>query len=83
MRYRYLPATIMLLAGAITSILSIVNGYETLYSLKILLAVLLLFWLIGSLARFFLLKITEEKIADDTSETKENEKEIQEEENFD
>lgn len=57
MKYRYLPATIMLLAGAITSIASIINGFETLYSLKLLLAVLLVFWFVGGLARFFLLRI--------------------------
>lgn len=69
MKYRYLPATIMLLAGAITSIMSIVNGYETLYSLKLLLGILLLFWFIGGLARFFLLRITAEKVEDKKEET--------------
>lgn len=75
MKYRYLPATIMLLSGAITSITCIVNRYEALYSLKLLLAVLLIFWFIGSMARFFLLRIiamsidsqTEQKDKDKTS----------------
>lgn len=70
MKYRYLPAAIMLLAGAITSIMSIVNGYEVLYSLKLLLAVLLIFWFIGGLARFFLLRITAVKPEEKPEEKK-------------
>ena len=57
MKYRYLPATIMLSAGAITIFICMYNRYETLRSLKILLAVLILFLIIGSLTKKALIKI--------------------------
>ena len=57
MKYRYLPATIMLSAGAITIFICMYNRYETLRSLKILLAVLILFVIIGSLTKKALIKI--------------------------
>ena len=59
MKYRYLPATIMLSAGAITMFICLYNRYETLYSLKILLAVLVIFLIIGSLSRRALIKISD------------------------
>lgn len=57
MKYRYLPATIMLSAGAITIFICLYNRYETLYSLKMLLAVLIIFLIIGSLTKKALIKI--------------------------
>ena len=57
MKYRYLPALVMLSAGAITIFICLYNGYETLYSLKMLLAVLIIFLIIGSLSRKALIKI--------------------------
>lgn len=57
MKYRYLPATIMLSAGAITMFLCLYNRYEAVYSLKILLTVLIIFLIIGSLTRKALIKI--------------------------
>ena len=57
MKYRYLPATIMLLAGTITIFICMYNRYETLYSLKMLLAVLIIFLIIGSLTKKALIKI--------------------------
>ena len=57
MKHRYLPATIMLSAGAITIFICMYNRYETLRSLKILLAVLILFLIIGSLTKKALIKI--------------------------
>jgi hypothetical protein len=57
MKYRYLPATIMLSAGAITIFICIYNRYETLRSLEILLAVLIIFLIIGSLTKKALIKI--------------------------
>ena len=57
MKYRYLPATIMLSAGAITIFICIYNRYETLRSLEILLAVLIIFLIIGSLTKNALIKI--------------------------
>ena len=57
MKYRYLPATIMLSAGAIMIFICIYNRYETLRSLEILLAVLIIFLIIGSLTKKALIKI--------------------------
>ena len=59
MKYRYLPATVMLSAGAITMFICLYNRYETLYSLKLLLAVLIIFLIIGSLSRRALIKISD------------------------
>ena len=57
MKYRYLPATVMLSAGAVTIFICMYNRYDTLYSLKRLLAVLIIFLIIGSLSRRVLIKI--------------------------
>ena len=57
MKYRYLPATIMLSAGAITIFICMYNRYETLRSLEILLAVLIIFLIIGSLTKKALIEI--------------------------
>ena len=57
MKYRYLPALVMLSAGAITIFICLYNRYETLYSLKMLLAVLVVFLIIGSLSRRALIRI--------------------------
>ena len=59
MKYRYLPALVMLSAGAITIFICLYNRYETLYSLKILLAVLIIFLIIGSLSRRAVIKISD------------------------
>ena len=59
MKYRYLPATVMLSAGAITMFICLYNRYEALYTLKVLLAVLIIFLIIGSLTRKALIKIVD------------------------
>ena len=59
MKYRYLPATVMLSAGAVTIFICMYNRYDTLYSLKMLLAVLIIFLIIGSLSRRALIKISD------------------------
>ena len=59
MKYRYLPATIMLSAGAITMFICLYNRYEALYTLKVLLAVLIIFLIIGSFTRKALIKIVD------------------------
>ncbi len=47
MRERYIPAIVMLLAGAITSVLNIVNRVKAEEGLKTLLLVLLIFYFVG------------------------------------
>lgn len=58
MRDKYIPAFIMLLAGAITSFINIVNKIDVYTSLKRLLLVLVVFYIVGLITRRLLLKIT-------------------------
>ncbi|MGB8452122.1 MAG: hypothetical protein WCD89_07290 [Anaerocolumna sp.] len=58
MRERYIAPAIMLVAGAITSILNIVNGIEFLKGLERLLLVLIIFYLLGKIAAKVIKKAT-------------------------
>lgn len=60
MRNRYIPAFTMLSAGAIVSIFCIIKKMDVLYSLKLLLAMLIVFYLIGLVAKKVIGKIQEE-----------------------
>lgn len=60
MQSRYIPAVTMLSAGAVVSIFCIVKKVDVLYSLKLLLAMLILFYLIGLIAKRIIGKIQEE-----------------------
>lgn len=51
MKTEYLPKIVTLLAGAIVCIISIVKQMDTTYSLAILLAVLIIFYIVGCIAR--------------------------------
>ncbi|ROR30792.1 hypothetical protein EDD66_102447 [Mobilisporobacter senegalensis] len=51
MKLRYIPAFITLLAGIITCMISIIRQNEILSSLKTLLLVLIIFYIIGLIAR--------------------------------
>lgn len=51
MNTRYIPAIVMLLAGTVVSIISLILKFEPLYSLEILLAVLVVFYIIGNISR--------------------------------
>lgn len=57
MRGRYIPAFVMLIAGAITCILDIYNKTELLTSLKRLFWVLIIFYIIGLIARVIINKV--------------------------
>ncbi len=57
MRDRLIPAIVMLIAGAITSILNMVNKVEMVTGLKRLLLVLIIFYFIGLIARAILGKV--------------------------
>lgn len=61
MKERYIPALIMLVAGAVTSILDIIHQVELLTSLKRLLLVLILFYIIGLIAKSILKRATTPK----------------------
>lgn len=47
MKLRYIPSFITLLAGAMTSLVCIIKGYDVLYSLELLLIALVIFIIIG------------------------------------
>jgi len=57
MQVRYLPAFIVLLAAAITSIINIINNIEMLTGLKRLLLVIIIFYIIGLIAKVVIKKV--------------------------
>jgi fructose-specific phosphotransferase system IIC component len=57
MRERYIPAFIMLLAGAITSIFNIVNHVPVYDALKRLLIVLIIFYILGLIVKGIIVKL--------------------------
>ncbi len=62
MKNRYIPACIMLVAGLICSIISIMNHWDVLYSLVALILVLLIFYCLGTVAEYIIRKMQEENI---------------------
>lgn len=56
---RFLPAFIMLLAGAVTSIITYCVGYSSKSALIILLLVLLVFYILGAILQKLILKFEE------------------------
>lgn len=56
MRTKYIPAIIMLTAGAIVSIISLKMKFDTLYSLELLLVVLIVFYILGIIAKTIIIK---------------------------
>ena len=60
MRNPYIPAFTMLSAGAIVSIFCIIKKVDVLYSLKLLLAMLIVFYIVGLIAKKILGRIEEE-----------------------
>jgi hypothetical protein len=61
MRSKYIPAVIMLAAGAVTSILNIINKVDRVAGLQRLLVVLIIFYILGMIAKAILLKAIEKK----------------------
>ena len=51
MQIRYLPALVMLIAGAIGCVIGIINNYDTSYMMKMEVVVMLMFFVIGSIAK--------------------------------
>lgn len=54
MNRRYLPLLLMLVAGAVTSILTFIRDFSILQKLTALLAVLVIFYALGSLLKWML-----------------------------
>lgn len=69
----YLPALIMLIAGAITSIINIINKVELVTSLKGLLVVLIVFYILGLVTRSVVEKTLEERKKPEVDDTDEDE----------
>lgn len=82
MKQRYIPPLIMLIAGALTCILDIINKVELIKSLKRLLIVLIVFYFIGLIAKAVIIKATEPKL-EKPKEDLEDEAVIQEEDESD
>jgi hypothetical protein len=55
----------MLIAGAVTGIMSIIKKFEFLYTLELLLIVLILFYIVGILAKKIIDKSLQGKTKDD------------------
>lgn len=89
MRLKYIPATITLIAGAIISILNMINKVNLTTSLKRLLLVLLIFYIIGLIARAIITKTmymssdAKDDSQEDTEDSKENDEATFEESNTD
>ncbi len=57
MKTEYIPKVITLLAGAVVCIVSIINHMDTTYSLEVLLAALIIFYIIGCVTRRIIEKV--------------------------
>ena len=65
MKTEYIPKVITLLAGAVVCIVSIVRHMDTTYSLEILLAALIIFYIIGCLARHIIERVMVKEVTDE------------------
>lgn len=54
MKRKYMPLTLMLLAGAVTAIITFIKQYTMIQRLSALLAVLLVFYALGSIFKWLL-----------------------------
>ncbi|MDE6567037.1 MAG: hypothetical protein K2K70_04795 [Lachnospiraceae bacterium] len=57
MKSEYIPKVITLLAGAVVSIILIIRDTNVTYSLEVLLATLVIFYLFGLLAQFVIMRV--------------------------
>ena len=60
MQNRYIPAFTMLSAGVVVSIFCIIKKVEVMYSLKLLLVMLVLFYVVGLVAKKVIGRVQEE-----------------------
>ena len=59
MKLEFVPKFIMLVAGAVVSIITIVNEMDVTYSLELLLATLIIFYIIGLITKKIIQKVME------------------------
>ena len=75
MKQRYIPALVMLVAGLICCVLSIVQGWPVKYSLVALIVVLVLFYVIGQISAQIVGRVQAEHLAMIEAERKRKEAE--------
>ena len=71
MKYKNIPAIIILSAGAIASIICIINKFSLLNMLKVILVVLLVFYVLGLIVNRILSKMNKEAFANYVNKTRE------------
>lgn len=57
MKLEFLPKIITLFAGAVVCLIMIFNDADTIYSLEVLLATLIIFYIIGQIAKTIIKKV--------------------------
>lgn len=80
MNTKSIPALIMLLAGAIASILGLINRYETTEFIIMLLIVLLVFYVLGCIVKIIVdknFKGMDEQVQDEQKESEEAKENIE------
>ena len=80
MKAEFIPKVITLLAGAVVCIVAIVKQMDVTYSLEVLLATLIVFYIIGIIAQKIILKVESNRFirSKRDEELREQEKEQQE-----
>lgn len=77
MKLEFIPKFITLLAGAIVSIITIVEDMDVTYSLELLLATLIIFYIIGLIAKKIIQKVIEGNMFVKNTEREKNELPVQ------
>lgn len=57
MKLEFIPKVITLFAGAVVCLVTIINGVDTEYSLELLLGTLVIFYIIGLIAKAIITKV--------------------------
>lgn len=68
MKTKQIPAIIMLIAGLVTSIAAVINHMETVQFLKILIVVLIVFYIIGCVGKVILDRNFKEEVEEEATE---------------
>lgn len=80
MKTKQIPAIIMLIAGLVTSIAAVINHMETVQFLKILIVVLIVFYIIGCVGKVILDRNFKEEVEEEATEEAAEEEETAENE---
>lgn len=80
MKTKQIPAIIMLIAGLVTSIAAVINHMETVQFLKILVVVLVVFYIIGCVGKVILDRNFKEEVEEEATEEAAEEEETAENE---